>query len=259
MNIVSETTTEFRTIKAAQLAGYKERRHYEYGGEEIVVKGKTLVRGAHVAQPSRSWRYAGRVVREDAQPHSYRGAANSTCYGDGIFYEYPIFREDQTVELGSPEAAINELRRVLRCKGYRRARSAHSAVRAFIRRWPDTDAAKIALRLLAFHESPLLDWRDGTPRKLALAVAAREADPGILADALEEAGCDEEVFLRSLRGFALPDDEGYWAATLLLPPQQSGRRNSQAAAREAINGDPHFPPAASPRLRPRPRLARPGP
>src|SRR6266404_1097013 len=62
----------FNTIKAAKQVGFRERKDWEYGGEEITVKGRLLVRNPKEALSQTEWSKRGYRVRRDAQPHSYR-------------------------------------------------------------------------------------------------------------------------------------------------------------------------------------------
>lgn len=70
----------------------------------------------------------------------------------------------------------------------------------------------------------LLAWNGGAVRALALAI--REGQPesfGVLADALEEAGCTCEDLLASCRS-GDPDIDGVWALAVLLRGERAVRR-----------------------------------
>ena len=70
---------------------------------------------------------------------------------------------------------------------------------------------------LAAIDPAILCWNDGTPVKIAQAIYEGRAFDGlpILADALEEAGCDDEDMLAHLRGVG-PHVRGCWPLDLIL-------------------------------------------
>jgi hypothetical protein len=63
-----------RTLEEAHAAGYRERKDWEYGGEEITVKGELLVKGAKEAISETAWRKHGMRIKRGPQPHA-------TCFG----------------------------------------------------------------------------------------------------------------------------------------------------------------------------------
>ena len=81
----------FTTIKRAMKAGYRERKAWEYGGEEITVKGRLLVRNPHEALSRTEWSKRGFNVRKVAQPHCNR-SVYSTERGH---ISYEVYRKDQ--------------------------------------------------------------------------------------------------------------------------------------------------------------------
>jgi hypothetical protein len=81
----------FETIKAANEAGFRERKKWEYGGEEITVKGRLLVRNPREAISKSAWSKQGFCVPRDAEPHSDRFA----YFEGGGNRHYPVYREDQ--------------------------------------------------------------------------------------------------------------------------------------------------------------------
>ena len=84
----------FNSIKAAKAAEFRERKDYEYGGEEITVKGKRLVKNPKEAISKTEWRKRGRAVKTGETPHAER-YINS--HGHAQYYN--VFREDQTRKL----------------------------------------------------------------------------------------------------------------------------------------------------------------
>ena len=81
----------YPTIKAAVESGFRRRKAWEYGGEEIAVKRRQLVRDPKEAYSRTEWSKRGRRVRRDAEPHCYR-----TAYIEGRkTITYPVYREDQ--------------------------------------------------------------------------------------------------------------------------------------------------------------------
>jgi len=73
-------------------AGFRERKDYEYGGEEITIKDKLLVKNPRVAVSETAWRKQGRAVKPGETPHAERYAHSHSQY-------YDVYREDQTREL----------------------------------------------------------------------------------------------------------------------------------------------------------------
>jgi hypothetical protein len=81
----------FKTIKEALQTGFRQRKDWEYGGEEITVKGRLLVRNPKGALSQTEWSKRGYRVRNDAKPHSQR-SFYSTERGH---LTYDVYREDQ--------------------------------------------------------------------------------------------------------------------------------------------------------------------
>jgi hypothetical protein len=81
--------SNFPTLKAARAAGYRSLRRGEYGGEQTVVKGRTLVRNPEMAVSETEWGRRGFAVKPDAQPHAYLS-------GYSYYHStWPVYREDQ--------------------------------------------------------------------------------------------------------------------------------------------------------------------
>ncbi len=85
----------FRTIKAAEAAGFHRMADYEYGGEQIIVKGVLLGKNTQFAESETAWRRSGRKVMSGSKPHAIR-----TCRvggGSGAkSVTYAVYRHDQT-------------------------------------------------------------------------------------------------------------------------------------------------------------------
>ncbi len=92
----ASTAITFRTIKAAEAAGFHRLNDYEYGGEQITVKGVPLGRHTQFASSATAWRGCGRKVISGSVPHAIR-----TCrVGGGSGKKsvtYAVYRLDQTV------------------------------------------------------------------------------------------------------------------------------------------------------------------
>lgn len=58
------------TIKSARAAGFREKKEIEYGGEEIIVEGRTLIRNAEVALSKTEWRRKGFHPIKGTTPHA---------------------------------------------------------------------------------------------------------------------------------------------------------------------------------------------
>ena len=85
-------TNPYPTVQAALAAGFCHKRKDDYAGEEIVVKGRTLVRGATQALSRAAWSRRGFRVKEGAEPHAviFREVL---CAGKAV--KYGVYREDQ--------------------------------------------------------------------------------------------------------------------------------------------------------------------
>lgn len=94
----SSTANTFRTIKAAEAAGFHRMSYYEYGGEQITVKGVLLGRHTEFAQSVTAWRRCGCKVISGSKPHAIR-----TCrVGGGARKKsvtYAVYRRDQTLSV----------------------------------------------------------------------------------------------------------------------------------------------------------------
>lgn len=117
------------TIKAARAAGYCKLQPWEYGGEQITVKGRVFARAPKEAYSITEWSRRGYRVRADAKPHCER---SHHFRGQGTV-TYPVFRDDQVVakRTRSPKPAvlIDTLAALWtlnqRAKRYRKSASAH--------------------------------------------------------------------------------------------------------------------------------------
>jgi hypothetical protein len=83
-------TTEFKTLKAAKEAGYREHRTDEYGGEQIQIKGQVLAKNPKRAMSKTEWGEQGFRPKAGVEPH---GMLHSHSHGRHI--KYPVYREDQ--------------------------------------------------------------------------------------------------------------------------------------------------------------------
>lgn len=92
------TVIPFRTIKAAEAAGFHRLKDYEHGGEQITVKGVLLGRHTQFASSTTAWRCSGRKVISGSVPHAIR-----TCRvggGSGVkSVKYAVYRHDQTLAI----------------------------------------------------------------------------------------------------------------------------------------------------------------
>ena len=84
-------TQPYNTLKAAREAGFRERKDWEYGGEEITIKGRLLVRNPKEAHSQSQWSNLGFRVRKGAEPHCRR----SVHLQVGGHVTYDVYREDQ--------------------------------------------------------------------------------------------------------------------------------------------------------------------
>jgi hypothetical protein len=169
----------FGTIRAAWAAGFVEAREWHYGGEQLIVKGHVLVRGAREALSRTTWEGLGFRVKPDAAPHTTRWSQ----VGSGAkTVAYPLFRADQV------EAT--------RCRGAGR----HSASEKAAILSPDVPR-----------------WNDGTVRRIAQGIRYEDAAGKwrILHDALLDAGCGDEIILAHCL-FAGPHPDTCWLIEMLL-------------------------------------------
>ena len=94
----ASTAITFRTIKAAEAAGFHRMAEYLYGGEQITVKGVLLVRYSETARSTTAWRQFGRKVISGSKPHAIR-----TCRFSGKSraksVTYAVYRQDQTLAM----------------------------------------------------------------------------------------------------------------------------------------------------------------
>lgn len=80
----------FRTIKEARAAGFRDVRPYDYGGEQITVKGHRLVRNPQRAKSATEWGREGYVVAEGQKPHAERF---TRAHKKAQWYD--VYRSDQ--------------------------------------------------------------------------------------------------------------------------------------------------------------------
>lgn len=66
----SDANLTFRTIKEAHAAGFHEKRPQDYGGEEFVIKGHTLIRNSAEAVTMTEWGRRGFRPIKGTQPHA---------------------------------------------------------------------------------------------------------------------------------------------------------------------------------------------
>ena len=81
----------YKTIKAASDEGFREKCRQDYGGEEIVVKGHTLVRDAAVAVSMTAWGRKGFRPIKGVEPHT---RIRIHRYRQG-YLEFDVYRQDQ--------------------------------------------------------------------------------------------------------------------------------------------------------------------
>ena len=89
-------TGEFRSIKAAEAAGFRRMKAWEYGGYQITVKGTLLVKSSLTAQSETAWKRVGRKVIPGSTPHTFRSARVGGG-GSSKNVTYGVYRIDQTV------------------------------------------------------------------------------------------------------------------------------------------------------------------
>ncbi len=125
----------FLTIKAAKQAGFHERKEWEYGGEEILVKNHRLVRNPEEAISETAWSKRGYRLKADAEPHCTRSVRSHSASTQLI---YPVYRDDQVEPKRQqnlmPAAIINILpalwvinRRAKRCREMAKSHYRHGS------------------------------------------------------------------------------------------------------------------------------------
>ncbi len=82
LSVSSQITERYKTMKAAYADGWKDLKPCEYGGEQIVLKGHTLVKNPKRARSKKEWGYKGYEVKPDEKPHAR-------------FSWWSVYREDQ--------------------------------------------------------------------------------------------------------------------------------------------------------------------
>lgn len=82
---------KFATIKAAKAAGFVEPKPWHYGGEELHIKGRWLVRNPAEAVSKTEWAKRGYHVPEGTEPHAVR----SLRIRDAKRVEFAVYRQDQ--------------------------------------------------------------------------------------------------------------------------------------------------------------------
>jgi hypothetical protein len=168
----------------------------------------------------------------DGQATKKQLSAAALCSGSGEEAAYAFIACAGSAEdlMEVPDSAVNAAGELacLEAKG-RPSRNRESVQRAAVRAEKDEKAAQVGL-LREIVANPFyklsLDLDPRTPTVLTLAQAAYEQrtlpagtlDPdrlGVLADALEDAGCTEAAILEHLRGPG-PHYRGCWALDLVL-------------------------------------------
>jgi hypothetical protein len=84
------THTQYKTLKAALADGWHPLKEHEYGGEQISLKGHTLVRNPKVAWSKTWWGEKGYTVKAGEQPHGQKAGEHGW---------YDVYREDQVEPL----------------------------------------------------------------------------------------------------------------------------------------------------------------
>ena len=92
---------QFKTLKEARAAGYRDLRRIEYGGEQIALKGHVLVREPKSATSRADWWRRGFEVPDDTPPH-----AHATARIRGATITWDVFRDDQV----RPRSAVSKRR-----------------------------------------------------------------------------------------------------------------------------------------------------
>jgi hypothetical protein len=80
------THPRYKTLKAARADGWYRLKDCEYGGEQISLKGQSIVRNPRLARSRTWWKEAGYSVKPGEQPHTRR-------YGPAGWYD--AWRDDQ--------------------------------------------------------------------------------------------------------------------------------------------------------------------
>lgn len=80
--VSSQITERYKTLKAAYADGWDDLKPCEYGGEQIVLKGHTLVKNPKRARSKKEWGYKGYEVMPGEKPHAR-------------FSWWSVYREDQ--------------------------------------------------------------------------------------------------------------------------------------------------------------------
>lgn len=73
--VANVPSTPPTTITGALVVGYRELQPWQYGGEQIIVKGRVFVRAPKEAHSKTEWARRGFLVRADAKPHCERSFA----------------------------------------------------------------------------------------------------------------------------------------------------------------------------------------
>lgn len=94
------------TIKGARAAGSRELKPWEYGSEQIIVKGRVFARDPKEAYSKTEWSRRGYSVLADVKPHCERRFAKRKTG------TYPIYRDDQVAakrKLNSKPAVVIDI------------------------------------------------------------------------------------------------------------------------------------------------------
>ena len=82
----------YKTLKAARADGFDDIKKDEYGGEQISLKGHSLVRNPKLAVSETEWGRRGYNIRNDAPPHAL------LCRSvNSHMVTYYVYRDDQVV------------------------------------------------------------------------------------------------------------------------------------------------------------------
>jgi len=92
-----------KTLKAARAAGFRKPQDWQYGGEEILIKGHLLVRNTEEAISRSAWRAKGFSVLKDAVPHAQvSGHVAGGEMGATYSKTWDVFRSDQVKPFTKP-------------------------------------------------------------------------------------------------------------------------------------------------------------
>lgn len=125
----------YTTIKEARADGFRERKRWEYGGEETTVKGQVLFRNPKRAMSMTEWKRNGFEVKDDAVPLTWRWLRN-------VHVEYDVYTEHDVRPIPPRQAPTEEEKRL------RRERRAETVRRNRERREKEEADRRAALRVM---------------------------------------------------------------------------------------------------------------